>query len=238
MIPQLRNYLGYHQESLERFCEIWLERGMDRYAGAEFSPDTEGQQELFVRWPEQDAYLRIDLVSQTMFGEFVDFPSRSTVHTEDLPIKEKHSWNLITTLLKTTNQPIEILDQPATEDHTTAEEADAIKERIRSDAARLAKTEGPGPARLFLEKTAEQTAIDGLRWEPSAERPGAVCVRYNAGYGLRFRIDVEPDQEKGTYCWTLVHEATDIESAVGFESQEQAKTKALDALKTMIQPEA
>ena len=55
---------------------------------------------------------------------------------------------------------------------------------------------------------------------------------------MRFSIDVEPGREAGTYGWTLMHEATEIESAAGFQSQEQAQTQALAVLKAMIQPEA
>ena len=108
---------------------------------------------------------------------------------------------------------------------------------IRDAALRMAETAGPAAAREALLKTAESLLIDCLKWEPHPENANSVRAGHNAGYGMQFHAEVEYDPQTGLHYWILLHEGIAIESSGGYESPEQTKQEAIEALKQMFQPE-
>ena len=117
------------------------------------------------------------------------------------------------------------------------DQAESLEAAIRDAALKMAEAAGPAAAREALLKTAEDLLIDCLKWEPHPENENSVRAGHNAGYGMQFHAEVEYDPQTGLHYWILLHEGIAIERSEDYESPEQAKREALEALKQMFQTE-
>lgn len=115
------------------------------------------------------------------------------------------------------------------------EQNESQEAAIRDAALRMAEAAGPAAAREALIKTANRLLIDCLKWEPHPENANSVRTGYNAGYGMQFDAEVEYDLQTGLHYYILLHEGIAIERSEDYESPEQAKSEALEALMQMFQ---
>lgn len=236
MIEQLKGYLGYNPDDLEYLSALWQKHDMDRFQGAEFSPDNigqeKGQEKVLVHWPEPNAYIRFDLACRSMQAEFIDLPGRAVTHTRNLEMNDPASWSLLEQLLG--HYP----EATAAADGTkTGDTAAVLEEAIREAALRMAEAAGPAAARKVLLKIAESLLLDCLQWETLPGKENTIRTGYNAGYGMQFHAEVEYNPQTKLHYWILLHEGRGIESSGGYTSSEQAKRQAIEALKRMLQPQ-
>ena len=115
------------------------------------------------------------------------------------------------------------------------DQAESLEAAIRDAALRMAEAAGPAAAREALLKTADRLLIDYLKWEPHPENANSVRAGHNVGYDIQFHTEVEYDPQTGLHYWILLHEGIAIERSEDYESPEQAKSEALEALKQTIQ---
>ena len=114
------------------------------------------------------------------------------------------------------------------------DQAESLEAAIRDAALRMAEAAGPAAAREALLKTAEDLLIDCLKWEPHPENANSIRVSHYAGYGRQLHAEVEYDPQTGLYNYKLLHEGDPVESSGDYESPEQAKREALEALMQMF----
>ena len=114
------------------------------------------------------------------------------------------------------------------------QQAESLASAVRDAALRMAEAAGPAAAREALLKTAEDLLIDCLKWEPHPENERAVRVSHYAGYGRQLHAEVEYEPEIGTYRYRVLHEGRPVESSGDYESPEQAKQEAIEALMQMF----
>lgn len=116
------------------------------------------------------------------------------------------------------------------------EPAESLEADIKDAALRMAEDAGPTAARKALLKIAESLLPDCLQWETLPGKENAVTTRYNDEYGMQFHVEVEYDPQTGLHYWILLHEGIAIERSEDYESSEQAKQEAREALMRMLPP--